>query len=39
MFEFRRTMSELRSAIEAFRSETLAELPDAPIEEDFAELH
>lgn len=32
-------MSELRSAIDAFRSETLAELPDARIEEDFAELH
>jgi hypothetical protein len=32
-------MSELRSAIESLRSETLAELPDARIEEDFAELH
>jgi hypothetical protein len=32
-------MSELRSAIESFRSETLPELPDARIEEDFAELH
>lgn len=32
-------MSELRSAIEAFRSESLAELPDARIEEDFVELH
>ena len=31
-------MSELRSAVEALRSETLAELPDARIEEDFAEL-
>jgi hypothetical protein len=31
-------MSELRSAIEALRSETLADLPDARIEEDFAEL-
>jgi hypothetical protein len=31
-------MSELRSAIEGFRSETLADLPDARIEEDFAEL-
>src|SRR3989449_250871 len=32
-------MSELRSMAEALRSETLAELPDARIEEDFAELH
>jgi hypothetical protein len=32
-------MSELRSAIEALRSESLAELPDARVEEDFAELH
>src|SRR6184192_2995877 len=32
-------MSELRSAIESLRAETLAELPDARIEEDFAELH
>jgi hypothetical protein len=31
-------MSELRSAIEGFRSETLADVPDARIEEDFAEL-
>ncbi|MEO8425142.1 MAG: DUF222 domain-containing protein [Actinomycetota bacterium] len=31
-------MSELRSAIEAFRSETLAKLPDARLEEDFAEI-
>ncbi|MBI3647628.1 MAG: DUF222 domain-containing protein [Actinobacteria bacterium] len=31
-------MSELRSAVEALRSETLPELPDARIEEDFAEL-
>lgn len=31
-------MSELRSAIDGLRSETLAELPDARIEEDFAEL-
>ena len=31
-------MSELRSAIEALRSETLAELPDARLEEDFSEL-
>ena len=32
-------MSELRSTVDALRSETLAELPDARIEEDFAELH
>jgi hypothetical protein len=32
-------MSELRSAIDSLRAETLAELPDARIEEDFAELH
>ncbi|HEX9123791.1 MAG TPA: DUF222 domain-containing protein [Actinomycetota bacterium] len=32
-------MSELRSTVEAFRSEVLPELPDARIEEDFAELH
>ena len=31
-------MSELRSAVEALQAETLAELPDARIEEDFAEL-
>jgi hypothetical protein len=31
-------MSELRSAVEALRSETLPDLPDARIEEDFAEL-
>ena len=31
-------MSELRSAIEGLRAETLPELPDARIEEDFAEL-
>ena len=31
-------MSELRSAIEGLRLETLAELPDARLEEDFAEL-
>ncbi len=31
-------MSELRSAVEGLRSETLADLPDARIEEDFAEL-
>jgi len=32
-------LSELRSTVDALRSETLAELPDARIEEDFAELH
>jgi hypothetical protein len=32
-------VSELLSAIEVFRAETLPELPDARIEEDFAELH
>lgn len=32
-------MSELRSAVGALQSEILAELPDARIEEDFAELH
>jgi Domain of unknown function (DUF222) len=31
-------MSEPRSAVEALRYETLAELPDARLEEDFAEL-
>ena len=31
-------MSELRSAIESLRSESLGSLPDARIEEDFAEL-
>ena len=31
-------MSELRSAVEALRSEALPDLPDARIEEDFAEL-
>jgi hypothetical protein len=31
-------MSELRSAIEELRAEALADLPDARIEEDFAEL-
>ena len=31
-------MSELRSALEAFGSEDLASLPDARLEEDFAEL-
>ncbi len=31
-------MSELRSALEGLRSESLAEQPDARIEEDFAEL-
>lgn len=32
-------MSELRSVIEGLRTESLPELPDARIEEDFAELH
>jgi hypothetical protein len=32
-------MSELRSAIDSLRGEALRELPDALIEEDFAELH
>jgi hypothetical protein len=32
------SISELRSAIDALRSETLADLPNARIEEDFAEL-
>jgi hypothetical protein len=32
-------MSELRSVVEELRSETLSELPDARIEEDFSELH
>jgi Domain of unknown function (DUF222)/HNH endonuclease len=31
-------VSELRSAVEGLRAESLAELPDARIEEDFAEL-
>ena len=31
-------MSELRSAVDAFRAETLPDLPDARMEEDFAEL-
>src|SRR2546427_5267001 len=31
-------LSELRSAVEELRSETLPDLPDARIEEDFAEL-
>ena len=31
-------MSELRSAVESLREETLASLPDARIEEDFAEI-
>src|SRR5436190_23682678 len=33
-----RCMSELRSSIDALRGEVLAELPDARIKEDFAEL-
>jgi hypothetical protein len=32
-------MSELRSAVEMLRSDVLSDLPDARIEEDFAELH
>jgi hypothetical protein len=32
-------VSELRSAIDDLRSETLSELPDTRIEEDFSELH
>src|SRR5947207_2463031 len=32
-------MSELRSVIEALGAEVLTELPDATIEQDFAELH
>ena len=32
-------MSELRSVIESLRAEPLAELPDARVEDDFAELH
>ncbi|HEX2030376.1 MAG TPA: DUF222 domain-containing protein [Actinomycetota bacterium] len=32
-------MSELRSAVEALRSEDLVEVPEARAEEDFAELH
>jgi hypothetical protein len=31
-------VSELRSVVEAFRGEALADLPDARVEEDFAEL-
>ena len=31
-------MSELRSVIDNFRADVLAELPDARIEEDFAEI-
>jgi hypothetical protein len=31
-------VSELRSALETLRSESLAELPDSRVEEDFAEL-
>ncbi len=31
-------MSELRSVVEAFRCEALADLPDARLEEDFAEI-
>jgi hypothetical protein len=35
----RGVVSELRSSVDALRSETLADMPDARIEEDFAELH
>jgi hypothetical protein len=38
MFEVA-SMSELRSVVDQLRSESLPELPDARIEEDFAELH
>jgi hypothetical protein len=31
-------VSELRSALEAYRTEELSELPDARVEEDFTEL-
>jgi hypothetical protein len=31
-------VSELRSAVESLRGEMLAELPDARVEEDFAEI-
>ena len=31
-------VSELRSAVESFRGETIAELPDARLEEDFTEI-
>ena len=31
-------MSSLRSVVDELRAETLAELPDALVEEDFAEL-
>lgn len=35
----RRRLSELRSVIDQLRAEALAQLPDARLEEDFAELH
>ena len=38
MFETGGVVSELRSAIEGLRAESLPELPDARIEQDFAEL-
>jgi hypothetical protein len=33
------SVSELRSTIDSLRCETLSDLPDARIEEDFSELH
>ncbi len=33
------SMRKLRSMIESLRAESLAELPDARVEEDFSELH
>ncbi len=38
MFDGVKRVSELRSAVESLRGETLSELPDARIEEDFAEI-
>ena len=32
-------MSELRSALDGYRSEVLEDLPDARLEEDYSELH
>jgi hypothetical protein len=32
-------VSELRSAVDSLRAEVLSALPDARVEEDFAELH
>jgi hypothetical protein len=39
MTEMETNMGELRSAIQALRSEVVSALPDARIEDDFAELH